>query len=64
MLDSFTSVILSIEKTDEKTHSPITYPVSVIKASKNVDAAKKFEEFLLSESGQKIFEEFGYKKVE
>ncbi|MDX5686021.1 substrate-binding domain-containing protein, partial [Clostridioides difficile] len=42
----------------------ITYPVSVIKASKNVDAAKKFEEFLLSESGQKIFEEFGYKKVE
>ena len=53
-----------VEKTDEKTHSPITYPVSVIKASKNVDAAKKFEEFLLSESGQKIFEEFGYKKVE
>lgn len=53
-----------VEKTDEKTHSPITYPVAVIEGSKNADAAKKFEEFLLSDAGQKIFEEFGYKKVE
>lgn len=52
-----------VEKTDEKTHSPITYPVSVIKASKNTDVAKKFEEFLLSDAGQKILEEFGYKKI-
>ena len=55
---------MSIDVNSMKPLDNLCHPVSVIKASKNVDAAKKFEEFLLSESGQKIFEEFGYKKVE
>ncbi|MFA1706983.1 hypothetical protein [Clostridioides difficile] len=33
-----------------------------MKASKNVDATKKFEEFLLSESGQKILKNLDIKK--
>lgn len=52
-----------VEKTSEDTHSPITYPVAVIKDSKKADAAKKFEEFLFSNEGQEIFKEYGYKSV-
>lgn len=50
-----------VEVTPEDTHSPITYPVAVIKNTKNADEAKKFEEFLLSEKAQTVFEKYGYK---
>lgn len=50
-----------IETTKEDTHSPIIYPIAVIKDSKEVDEAKKFEEFLLSDKGQDILKDFGYK---
>lgn len=50
-----------VEVTSEDTHSPITYPVAVIKNTRNDEEAKKFEEFLLSEKGQTIFEKYGYK---
>lgn len=53
-----------IETIPEKYHSPITYPIAVIKDSKNVDAAKTFEEFLFSEQAKQIFEKYGYNKVE
>jgi molybdate transport system substrate-binding protein len=49
--------------TDEDTHSPITYPVAVIKESSNSDEAKAFEEFLLSDTAQAIFEKYGYKSA-
>ncbi|WP_442881365.1 molybdate ABC transporter substrate-binding protein [Clostridium sp.] len=52
-----------IETVKEDSHSPIMYPIAVIKASKNVDAAKAFEEFLLGEKAQKIFEKYGYKSA-
>lgn len=44
-------------------HSPIVYPVAVIKDSKNVDYAKEFEEFLFTEEAQKIFTKYGYKSI-
>lgn len=50
-----------IETTKEDTHSPIIYPIAVIKDSKEVDESKKFEEFLLSDKGQDILKDFGYK---
>ena len=46
---------------DESTHKPIVYPIAVIKASKNMEEIKKYEEFLKSEESMKIFEEFGFK---
>ena len=49
--------------TDEKTHSPITYPVAVLKNSKKQEKAKAFEDFLLSEDGQSILEKYGFKKA-
>lgn len=52
-----------IETIDESLHSPITYPVGVIKESKNIDAAKDFENFLFSDEAAKIFEKYGYTMV-
>lgn len=52
-----------IEATSEDSHSPITYPVAVIKDSKQIEEAKKFEDFLLGNTAQEILKEFGYKSV-
>lgn len=49
-----------IEIIAEDKHSPITYPVGVIKASKNPDVAKAFEDFLFTDTCKKIFEKYGY----
>lgn len=53
-----------IETISEDLHSPITYPVAVIKSSKNPDTAKAFEDFLFTDEAQKVFEKYGYKSVE
>ena len=53
-----------IETIPEDLHSPITYPLAVIKDSKNVDAAKAFEDFLFSDQAQQVFEKYGYNKVQ
>ncbi|OVE65353.1 molybdate ABC transporter substrate-binding protein [Clostridium diolis] len=49
-----------IETIAEDKHSPITYPIGIIKASKNADAAKAFEDFLFTDTCKKIFEKYGY----
>lgn len=53
-----------IETISENLHSPITYPVSVIKNSKNADAAKEFEDFLFNDQSKAIFEKYGYDMAE
>lgn len=49
--------------TKSDTHSPINYPIAVLKASKKQDEAKAFEDFLLGEYGQDILEKYGFKKA-
>ena len=44
----------------ENSHSPIIYPVAVIKSSQYPEAAKAFIQFLLSNSAQAIFEKYGF----
>ena len=53
-----------VETISEEYHSPITYPVAVIKDSQNTDAAKAFEDFLFTEEAQNILKKYGYKSVE
>lgn len=57
--NSNVNVVKNVPEVNE--HSPIIYPVSVIKDSKNIEEAKKFEDFLFTEEAQKIFEKYGYK---
>jgi molybdate transport system substrate-binding protein len=45
---------------DEKYHSPIIYPLAVVKRSKNVDAAKEFSQFLSSNQAKSVFKKYGF----
>ena len=44
-------------------NAKIVYPVAVIKASKNVDAAKAYVAFLFSDKAKTIFEKYGFTMV-
>ena len=45
---------------DEKYHSPIIYPLAVVKRSKNIDAAKEFSQFLSSNQAKSVFKKYGF----
>jgi molybdate transport system substrate-binding protein len=38
----------------------ISYPIAILKASKNADEAHKFEEYLASPEARAVFEKFGF----
>jgi molybdate transport system substrate-binding protein len=44
----------------ENSHSPIIYPVAVLKNSKDAAAAKEFVEFLRSEKAGNVFKKYGF----
>lgn len=50
-----------VEVAPENTHSPVIYPVAVVKNSKNVEGSKEFVEFLFTPKAQELFEGFGFK---
>jgi molybdate transport system substrate-binding protein len=43
-------------------HKPISYPIAVLKESKNKDMGQKFIDFVMGEEGQAILAQFGFKK--
>ncbi|MCC5605347.1 molybdate ABC transporter substrate-binding protein [Nostoc sp. CHAB 5834] len=45
---------------DEKLHSPIVYPLAVIKGSKNISAAKQFVQFLSGSQSKTILRKYGF----
>ncbi|MCC5637708.1 molybdate ABC transporter substrate-binding protein [Nostoc sp. CHAB 5844] len=56
-----TSKVKVVTTAPENSHSPIVYPIAVLKSSKNVDAAKDFEQFLVSSNEAKnVFEKQGF----
>ncbi|HCF28745.1 MAG TPA: molybdate ABC transporter substrate-binding protein, partial [Cyanobacteria bacterium UBA11049] len=44
----------------EDLHSPIVYPVAVLKGSKNISAAKEYVQFLSSSQAKTVFEKYGF----
>jgi len=42
------------------THSPVVYPIAVLKRSKDANVAKEFEQFLSSSQAKPIFEKQGF----
>jgi molybdate transport system substrate-binding protein len=63
-------VYLSDAKTSKKirlveifpktSHSPIVYPIAVLRDSKNPKIAKEFSQFLLTHSAKKVFKKYGF----
>lgn len=49
-----------IETIPEDLHSPITYPVGVVKSTSHLDDAKSFVDFLYTDSAKSVFEKYGY----
>lgn len=49
-----------IETISDQYHSPIIYPVAIIKDTKNLEAAKDFENFLFTDTAKEIFKKYGY----
>jgi molybdate transport system substrate-binding protein len=45
---------------DKKFHSPIIYPVAVIKGSKNIPAAKEFVQFLSGSQAKTVLRKYGF----
>ena len=45
---------------DRQLHSPIRYPIAVLKSSKLLDASKRFVEFLQSDLAKAVFEKYGF----
>ncbi|MEH2045575.1 molybdate ABC transporter substrate-binding protein [Nostoc sp.] len=45
---------------DDKFHSPIVYPVAIIKSSKNLSAAKEFVQFLSGSEVKTVLRKYGF----
>ena len=52
--------VIVTDTAPKNSHSPIIYPVAVLKDSKNTEQAKNFIDFLLSEKAQLVFQEYGF----
>ncbi|MFP4254714.1 MAG: molybdate ABC transporter substrate-binding protein [Halothece sp.] len=44
----------------EKSHSPIIYPIAMIKDSEKVELGKEFIDFLTTQEAKTVFEEYGF----
>ncbi|MEO8891377.1 MAG: molybdate ABC transporter substrate-binding protein [Coleofasciculaceae cyanobacterium] len=60
LTDAKTSPQVKIAAIAENLHSPIVYPVAILKSSKNVDAAKEYLQLLSSNQAKSIFEKYGF----
>lgn len=45
-------------------HSPILYPIAVVKSSPNTEAAQTYQQFLETDAALSLFEQFGFGVVE
>jgi molybdate transport system substrate-binding protein len=52
-----------VESAPEGSHSPIVYPIAVIKASKNGEVAKKLVEFMSNPQAESMFKKYGFEKA-
>ncbi|HIW31669.1 MAG TPA: molybdate ABC transporter substrate-binding protein [Candidatus Paenibacillus intestinavium] len=53
-----------IHHIDSATHDPITYPIAILKSSKQMDAAQLFFDYLLHEDRTVLYEQYGFKRAE
>ena len=56
-------IVTVVAKAPKSSHSPIIYPVAVLKSSQNLDAAENFVQFLFSTQAGDVFEQYGFVKV-
>jgi molybdate transport system substrate-binding protein len=52
--------VKQVATSPENLHSPIVYPIAVIKASRNANAAKAYAQFLSSDQAKQVFTKYGF----
>ena len=52
--------VITVAIADQKLHSPIIYPIGIIKSSSNPEAAKQYLQFLQSDKALAIFQRKGF----
>ena len=55
------SEVSVVARAPEDSHSPVIYPVAVLKSSKEPDQAKRFLDFLAGVEAQGVFEKYGFR---
>ena len=55
-----TNQVIQVAAAPNRLHSPIVYPIAVISASRNQQAAQTYEQFLSSSQAQAIFRRYGF----
>lgn len=53
-----------ISEAPEETHTPIVYPVAIVKSCEHIEEAKGFISFLESEAAKNIFKKYGFKAAQ
>ncbi|MFC5651890.1 molybdate ABC transporter substrate-binding protein [Paenibacillus solisilvae] len=56
--------VKTVLQVDEHSHDPIIYPGAVVSASKQQDKAGALLDYMTSDEGQSVFENFGFTKAE
>ncbi|MBS4189610.1 molybdate ABC transporter substrate-binding protein [Bacillus sp. FJAT-49705] len=63
--DALTSdKVAVVSEADAGSHDPIVYPVGIIKATKHMDEAELFYQFLQEDDSKDIFEKYGFSVLE
>ena len=52
--------VTQVATAPDRLHSPIVYPIAVVKASRNLDAAKLYAQFLASDPAKATFRKYGF----
>lgn len=52
-----------IETISEEYHSPINYPIGIVKNTENMKEAKAFEDFLFTDNAKSILNKYGYEAL-
>jgi len=54
------SQVTVVATAPEDSHSPVIYPLAIIKSSKNIQAARNFVDFLQGQKGRAVFQKYGF----
>lgn len=61
--DALVPQVQVVIKIPSSYHSPICYPIAVVKGCKNIKLAREFISFVLSPEGQKILKRYGFRPI-
>ena len=53
--------VLVVMKAPQGSHVTVVYPIAIVKSTKNEKLARTFMDFIMSDTGKRILEKYGFK---